>query len=268
MVQRTGASQFTQRRIEHHRRLAPVADRALAVMRSFLFTFPLLVAMLISQKMALAEDYAGFAQLPEIEKDRIVWNLYDRQQWGKPEQKPICRDLLRTQGYSFANAIAWTTGAIDLAEKQAWSDLNPLISKIYERPKNIWVYERAFRYLRAQAGKPVSTNLIAAANTLQAAGGYGSSVSDAEMSLAKEHLSQEPDKETVLVYALKVAAWHAGKGATERGRKAAADVLRGLDRVTVAQRIRHLRQDCPDYMRSEVDWVAQALGISLQDGQK
>jgi hypothetical protein len=167
-----------------------------------------------------------------------------------------------------AQGVAETTGAIDLAEKQSWSDLKPLISKIYERPKSIWVCERAFRYLRAQAGRPVSANLVAAANTLEAAGSYRSTASDAEVSLAKEHLSQEPDKEAVLVYALKVAAWHAGKGGTERGRKAAADVLRGLDRVTVTQRIRHLSQDCPDYMRREVDWVAQALGISLQDGQK
>ena len=237
-------------------------------MRLLYLTLSLLPSVLPSQGAALAKDYAGFAALPELDKDRIVWKLHDLHKWGLPEQKPVCRDLLANQGYSFANTIAWTTSAIDLAETQGWKDLSPLITKIYERPKNIWVYERAFRYLRAQGGKPVSTKLIAVAGSLEAAGHYRSNVSDEQLSAAMDSLLQEPDKEAVMVYALKVACWHAGKGGTERGRKAAADILKGLNRDTVAQRIRHLRQDCPEPMRSQVEWVAHYLGISLEDRQK
>jgi hypothetical protein len=227
-------------------------------MKLLCLTFSLLAIALVCPRTVLAADYARFAALPEIEKDRIVWNLHEQHQWGLPEQEPVCRDLLATQGYSIANAIAWTCNAIDLAEKQGWKDLTPLISRIYERPKNTWVYERAFRYLRAQGGKPVSTNLIAAADTLEAAGRYRTAVSDEQLSAVKERLLQEPDKEAVMVYTLKVAGWHSGKGGTERGRKAAADILKRLDHDTVVQRIRNLRQE----------WVASYLGISLEGPQK
>ena len=227
--------------------------------------FSLLAIVMVCAGTVLAEDYTAYASLPEIERDQVVWNLYERHQWGLPEQKPICRDLLETQGHSFANATAWTFGAINLAEKQGWKDLAPLISKIYERPKNIWVYERAFRYLRAQGGKPISTNLVAAAKTLEAAGYYHSIISDDQLSAAEHRLVQDPDKEAVLVYALDVAGWHAGKGGTERGRNAAAEVLKGLDRDTVVQRIRRLRHDCSESMCREVEWMANHLGISLED---
>jgi hypothetical protein len=214
------------------------------------------------------EDYSGYAARSEIERDRIVWNLHEHHRWGSPEQKPVCRDLLQWQGYSFANAPSWTIDAIDLAEKQGWKDLSPLISKLYERPMYLGVYERAFRYLRGQEGKPVSTNIIAAADTLRAAGYWRSSVSDTQLSAAQEGLLREADKEAVLVYAIEAAILHAGKGGTERGRSAAADVLKGLDRDAVAQRLRQLRQDCPGFMRDEIEWVGKYLSISLGDYQK
>jgi hypothetical protein len=229
----------------------------------FCLTFPLLAAVLATPGTVLAEDYTGYAALPEIDRDRIVWNLHEQHQWGLPQQKPICRDLLETQGYSFANQIAWTTDAIDLVQKQGWKDLSPLISKIYERPKNIWIYERAFRYLRSQEGKSISTNIVAAADILKDAGSYRTAVSNEDLSAAKERLVQEADKDAVTVYTLMVAGWHAGKGGTDRGRKAAADVLKGLDRETVAQRLRQLRQG----MGAEIEWVANYLGISLEDHQ-
>jgi hypothetical protein len=241
-----------------------VADARRWPMKLFCLTLPLLATVLTTPGTVLAEDYAGYAALPEIERDRIVWNLHEYRQWGLPEQKPICRDLLETQGHSFANQIAWTTDAIDLAQKQGWKDLSPLIAKIYERPKNIWVYERAFRYLRSEEGKLISTNIVAAADILGAAGHYRSAVSDEQLSAAKERLVREADKEAIMVYALNVAGWHAGKGGTDRGRKAAADVLKGLDRETVTQRLRQLRQG----MGSEIEWVANYLGISLEDHRK
>lgn len=208
--------------------------------------------------------------VPVVEKSQIVWELHEQNKWGLPEQKPICRDLLAERGYSGfdANAIAWTIDAIELTEKQGWKDFSPLITKIYERPGNIWVYERAFRYLRAEAGKLVSPDIIADAKKLEAAGHYHSDVSPVQLSAAKERLLSESDKETVLVYAIKVAAWHGGKGGTERGRAAAADILRSLDRKVVVERLRRLRQDCPDYMQPEVEWVAHYLGISFDNSTK
>jgi hypothetical protein len=213
----------------------------------------------------LATDYSHFAELPEKEKDRIVWELHDQHQWGMAEQKPICRDVLANQGYRSANSIAWTTDAIDLAEKQGWNEMNPLIRKVYEAPRNIWVYERAFRYLRRQAGKAVPSVVVKDAETIEAAGFFRSEVTDAQLTVAKNHLERYPDKEVVLVYAIKIACWHAGKGGTERGRKAAAEVLRGLDPEHVIDRLRHLHRDCQDYMRPEIEWVAKYLSLSLQN---
>jgi hypothetical protein len=227
--------------------------------------FRCVLTVVLGQTVGVAEDYASFAGLPAVEKSRIVWELHEHKKWGLTEQKPICRDLLAEQGYSGfdANAIAWTIDAIELVEKQGWKDLSPPIAKIYERPKNIWVYERAFRYLHTEAGKPVSPDIIAAAKTLEAAGHYHSNVNHEQMSTAIERLLGEPDKEVVLVYAIRVATWHSGKGGTEVGRKAAADILKSLDNNVVAQRLSNLRLDCPDYMQPEVGWVAHYLGISL-----
>jgi len=219
------------------------------------------------------DNYAGFTTLPKRERDLIFWELQepDHNWWGLPEQKYICRDLLATQGYSsFANnATAWTSEAINLAEKQGCKDLTPLITKIYERPMNIWVLERAFSYLRGQSGRSVSTNVTSSFQVLQAAGNYQSSVSDDELAAAKERLLKEPDKEALLVHALEIAGWNAGKGGSQRGREAAADVLKSLDRETVIQRLRQLRQDAApkgmgDLLQSEYDWIAQRLGISIK----
>ncbi len=217
---------------------------------------------------ARLSPYSGFAALPETTKDRIVWELDERHEWGLPEQEPICRDLLIHQGYSFANSIAWTIAAIDLAGKQQWKDLSPLITRIYERPRNIWVYERAFRYLRSQAGKPVSAKLIADMETLRAAGFYESDVSDSQLSAAKGRLATETDKDAVLVYAVKVAGWHAGKGGSDRGREAAGDVLKSLDREVVVKRIRQLHEDGDELSRSEIEWVAEYLHVDMEASVK
>ena len=224
----------------------------------------LLVAVLAASGIAaIAADYSDFTGLSEEKKDRLVWELHERREWGLPEQKPICRDLLANQGYRFANAIAWTTDAIDLAEKQGWTDLKPLVAKIYEAPRNIWVYERAFRCLRNQEAKPVSSNVVEDAEALRRAGAYRPTVTDKELDKVKERLTENSDKEAVLVFALGVAGWHAGKGGTERGRLAAIEVLRQLPRDDVANRVRQLHRDCEGYMRPEIEWVAQRLNVEL-----
>jgi hypothetical protein len=213
-------------------------------------------------KKLKASGYAGFEQLSEEQRDCMVWQLHEDKQWGQADQKLICRDLLATQGHSFANAIAWTCDAIDLAEKQGWNDLDPLIARIYERPRNIWVYERAFRYLRSQAGRPVPASVIAEAEILKRAADWRSQVTDAQLASAKGQLMKEPDREAVLVYSIGIAGWNSGKGGNDRGREAAVEVLKTLDRDTVARRLRQLRQDCSDYMRDEIEWAAARLGVS------
>ena len=96
-----------------------------------LLIFVLSVATVMA---AVAANYTAFAAQSEVKKDKVIWDLHERREWGLPEQKPVCRDVLANQGYHFANAIAWTTDAIDLTEKQNWNDLNPLITKIYAAP--------------------------------------------------------------------------------------------------------------------------------------
>jgi hypothetical protein len=228
---------------------------------------PLLLACLVAAvaTKARAADYADFTTLSEEEKNRLVWQLHDRNQWGLPEQKPICRDILMHQGYHSANATAWTTHAIDLAERLAWDDLAPLIAKIYAAPRGIWVYERAFLYLRKKSGKLIARALTEDMETLRAAGYYQSKVTDAQVALAKQRLARQPDKEAVLVYAIKVAGWHAGKGGTNRGRKAAVDLLRVLNSQDVARRLRQLFRDCDQYICSNIEWLAEQVGVDLID---
>ena len=234
--------------------------------------------------IAIPTNFDNFAKLPITNKNAIVWELHDGGMpgywWGLPNQKRICRDLLLNDGYSSItnnpNAANWTVDAIDMAEKQGWTDLNPLIEKIYEKPRSIWLFERAFRYFRTQSGKPISTNLLAAVETLRSGGQYRYSqndkqliVSDEQLAAAKKLLLQEPDKEAVLVYLLENAGGNGGKGASDRGRKAVADVLGSLDRAAVIQQ---LRQDAPSGGRkfyleqSYLEWVTNNLGNSLESG--
>jgi hypothetical protein len=211
-----------------------------------------------------SNGFADFQSLPEGEKDSVVWMLYEDKEWGHPDQKLICQDLLSAQGYTFANAVAWTTGAIDLTEAQGWKDLSPLISSIYERPKNWWVYERAFRYLRAQAGKPVSANIIADAQTLSAAGYYQTNVTDKQLSEVKKRLLKEPDKEAVLVYCIGQASTFGGKYSGDRGGLAAIDILKQLDQETVAKRVHQLLRDHDDVSGHGFEWTAEHLGMDLK----
>lgn len=220
-------------------------------------------AFLATVIASVAADYSDFPALSDAQKDRIVWELHERHEWGLPDQKTICRDVLANQGYRFANATAWTTHAIDLTERKGWTDLNPLVSKIYEAPRNIWMYERAFQYLRRQSGNPVSSNLVEDAETLRQAGRNPVTVTDQQLAQAKERLTKNQDSEAVLVYAIGVAGWHAGKGGTDRGRQAAVEILRGLRREDVVSRLRQLHQDCENYMQPELEWVAMQLTIEL-----
>lgn len=210
-----------------------------------------------------AADYAGFASFPTEKKLKIVWDLHDHNAWGKPEQKPICRDLLENQSYRCSNSIAYTSSAIDLAEKEGWTDLKPLIVMIYKTPHDYWVLERAFRYLRGAEGKPDPVEVIHCSNILEAAGVHRSKVTDEQLTVAARQLAQNSDREAVLVYTLKVAGWPAGKGGSERGRLAAVEVLRSLPREEVLNRLVQLYRDSSDLVRREVLWVADEMKIDV-----
>ncbi len=211
-----------------------------------------------------ANGYADFPSLGEEQKDMVVWILHEDKEWGQPDQKVICRDLLANQGYSYANATAWTHDALDLAKTQDWKDSRPLILGIYEHPRNIWNYEATFLFLRNEAGRSVSTNLIADVQTVSMAGRYESKVTEAELSAAKKRLIADSDKEAVLVYCIYVACSFPGKGGTDRGRKGAIDILRNLDREVVVQRIQQFLKDCQDFGLNEFKHLARELDVDLK----
>ena len=212
-----------------------------------------------------ANGFADFAALPENEKDYVIGMLHGDVQtrlkeWGQPDQKPICRDVLLCQGYSFGNGVGWTMDAIDLVEKQGWHDLRPLIAHIYEHPKNTFNYERAFLYLRAQAGQPVPPNLAADSQTLCSSSEFRNTVSDAQLLGIQQRLLKEADQEAVLVYCLHPCIY-GSKGSTDRGARVAIDILKQLDRAIVTRHLRQfLRAGDPD-CRSALAWVAKQLGI-------
>ena len=142
--------------------------------------------------------------------------------------------MIATQGsFANANATSFTIYAFEAVQKHGWKDLDELVKAVYEKPRNIWLYESSFRCLRALSGKPVSAEVLAAAQTLHSSGWRESPVSDKELAAAKDTLIRQDDKEITLVYALYVACQHSGKGGTERGRRAAAEVLRSLPRRKV-----------------------------------
>jgi len=219
-----------------------------------------------SVQTAVVDRFAGFSKLPERDRDMIVWELNAHGIEHRPEQKTIARDLLAEQGYRSANNnIAWTSAAIDDAEKQGWKDLTPLVTGIYERPRNIWNYERAFRYLRSTSGHPLATSFNKAVMVLHEAGYYRSAVTDSALERATTELLKSEDKEAVLVYGLYESIQWPSKGGSDRGRKAAVEVLQGLNRATVTQKLRQFHQAFDDENeKRELNWLANQLGIPLE----
>jgi len=72
-----------------------------------------------------------------------------------------------------------------------------------------------------------------------------------------------PDKNAVLVYGIKAAATLPFKGGTDRGRKAAGDVLQTMRRSAVADRLTELYRDSSEDQRDGIKWAADYLEVDL-----
>ena len=217
----------------------------------------------------LQGNYDTFSEWPDGRKEVWILQLHRDKKWGLAEHKPLCKDILATQAAYSANAAAWITDAIDLAEKQRWTDLKPLIQRIYQQPQNIPAYERAFRYLRKQEGKEVSVKLIDAANILATSSRSKNKVTAGQIEKAKERLLREPDKEALLVYGILAVGQNTGQAGNAKVHKIAANLLEQLDRSTVTARLQQLYRDADnDCAMSEIEWIAKLLRVSLDARSK
>jgi hypothetical protein len=206
-----------------------------------------------------AVNYSDFHSLSDRQKEIIVWNLFDKKEFGKPEHKPICKELLATQGrFANANAISFTYAALDAVEKYKWQDLKGLVKNIYDHPDNIWLHEKSFQCLRGLQKKPVSSDIIENTRTLSKAGSYIFAITDAQLNSAKRYLINAADHEAVLVYSITVAGQHFGKGGTLRGCIAAAEVIKTIDKKMVLTSLKKL------HGKNEVDWLINYMKLDVK----
>lgn len=159
-----------------------------------------------------------------------------------------------------------------MAAQQGWTEFRPLVAAIYREPTNVWVFERAFRCLRAFDGVPVSRDLIAAARALKESGYCGSPITKKELGRATKKLLGGRDREAALVYALYVTCTPLGKGETNRGRRAAVDILRTFPPSRVRPILRVFGENFPEFLQGPVKsvqaqlesaWTKQRLGWGL-----
>lgn len=217
------------------------------------------LCLLLAALHAAPARYDDFGRLPDKKKERIVLKLYNTGELGKPEHKPIIKDILTTQAlYAHANAALYTVLAMDLAERHKWTDLTPLVEGIYQRPRSLALYERAFLWLR---GKPPGGGLLSAADALIRSGFHQTKVTDDAVAGAKGRLLEDADKEAVLVLAFKVALSGAGKGGTDKGRRAGIEILRSLDASKVRERISQFKRDFEGSGGRELEQLDRQLGF-------
>ena len=207
----------------------------------------------------LPTDYSNFDSLSDHDREMVVWRLFDKNEFGKPEHKPICRSLLATQGrFANANGTSWTLEAIALTEKHGWKDFTDLIQTIRQKPDNIWANQAALGCLRSFSGKPVPADIVKNAEILFQGGVWKSGITDEALTAAKRELVSSPDQEAVLVYSVTVAGWHSGKGGTDRGRTAAVEVIRAMPKEMVDAELAKLKG------KNEVGWIVSHLGTNTQ----
>ncbi|MFA5100918.1 MAG: hypothetical protein WC547_08560 [Candidatus Omnitrophota bacterium] len=212
-----------------------------------------------------AMDAVDFATLTDEEKNDIVTGLFQRQEFDRPQNRAICRELLQTQGrFSFANGALFTEAAIDLVEKQAWFEYDALIAEIYKFPSDPRLYKRAFLYLRTRAAKSVPVDFIGAWDTIEDSCVDKTKVDEKTLEKACQRISGDTDKEMVLVYALSAAASGGTLEPTDRCQWIAIDILKALDRRLVVSRLKSF-QPHPDTARSisqVLDRIRDSLSVT------
>ena len=186
--------------------------------------------------------YEGFARLSTNKKARLLRHLFKNMEFGRPEHKPLCRDLLAARGaYAGADATAWTLACLDLAEKEGWTDLSPFIEAIYARPRSLATYEASFRCLRALSGRLVPDDFLAAVRTVEEDAAGDDRNAKARLATATDRLLRETDKELLTAYAFRLALWD---GPTPgRVRRLGAALLASLEQVRVRERLRRFQED-------------------------
>ena len=183
-----------------------------------------LALTLLAIPFAIAADYSRFHNLSAAEQGKIIWDLHESKEWGKPEQKPVVEAILATQMPGEANYMAWVDDAIAMTEKYDWKEFNPLITAIHDQPHSPYLNQRAFLSIRFSKGNSVPAEIVADAKVIGDAGFYQSSVMDDKLQGAVVRLIEQPDHEAVVTYLLTVVV-QSTKGGTDRGHLAAWSVL-------------------------------------------
>ena len=207
------------------------------------------------------KNYSSFQSLSENQKDKIIWDLFEKKEFGKPDQKPIFREILSTKGkICHADAVSFTTATIDVVEQNGWKEFDPLILEIYRHPPDVYLYKRAFLYFYKQRGMDIPNDLIEASKIIMSSGFYNNMISDNELERAKTILWHQADMELTLVYALEIANTYS-KGGSDRGRLSAIDVLKKLDRNLVYSRLKSFDFSFATSSNSQDDivWVLKEM---------
>lgn len=221
---------------------------------------PMLLSAIL---MGCKPDYSNFAALSVEQKDKTVWKLHNNKEWGKPEHKPICQDILRHQGYDYGNAILWTHHAIQLAETQGWVDLKPLVQAIYDQPKDVHVYKMAFDYLRRVNQQPIDPDILQAVAVLENANAWrprNARISNDQLNQTIQTLALAADQEAVMVYTIQVAIDNrVTKGGSDEGMQAATKVLTKLDQSQLNVWLDRFEQNVRPIYRDDLHELRERL---------
>lgn len=200
------------------------------------------------------KELVSFSSVPDSRKGEIVAYLLDQRRLNKAENKQVCADVLATQArFASTNASAATIEAISAVDRNGWADLVPSIRNIMEEPLDIWVYEAAFRYLRAQDGRPIPVHIIEDTEILHRAGLAKTDITDRQLDDTKKRLIAEKDKEPVFVYVITVGARKTRNGIA-RGRNAAAYIISNMDRAFVQKELAKFKGS------EDLRWLTDRLG--------
>ncbi len=227
--------------------------------------FAACMAACLAAGCAMVAGPSNYETLPLYGKTKAIKNALRTGDFGRPQHKAMCRDLIASQGgYAGAEPTDAALQAIALAERQGWDDMIPGLDATVKNPRNVTLMERAYRACRKLSGNPVSGRLAAGANTMMQAGRQGSRVTEAQLDEARGAFIEEKDRDAVLVYAMTVAATAEPKAGSKRGRRAAAEFLRVIDRKKVASRLHRLMKNGNAFDREAVEWLMGYLGVKAR----